>query len=201
MVCLGFLYSGRIPRIVSVHCVGHHPGPLKCRFNFPYHSHQFMVNEFYFYPVNSRRFSIVGCLQVFGNVAYFWWMCYRFVIRLFNILNFYWWKIFQLSFSLSDRKVWCANRNSDVLSVEHFEKIEHSLCSPARWYGGWRFDELSDLGMNMCPLCFLCSSRCTSLPLFLISLLLVPSVEPVLCFLFSCPSSFSSWCYGQWFSL
>lgn len=158
-----------------------------------------MVNEFYVYPINSRLFSIVGCLQVFGNVAYFWWVCYRFVICLINILNCYWWKIFQLSISLSDRKVWCANRNSDVLSVEHFEKIEHSMCSPARWYGGLRFDELSELGMNMCPLCFLCSSRCTSLPLFLISLFRVPSVEPVPCFLFSCPSSFSSWWYKKFF--
>lgn len=155
MVCLGFLYSGRITRIVSVHCVGRHPGLLKCRFNFPYHSHQCMVNEFYVYPINSQLFSIVGCLQVFGNVEYFWWMCYRFVIFLFNILNCYWWKIFQLSFSLSDRKVWCANRNSDVLS---------------------------ELGMNMYLLCFLCS--CTSLPLFLIYLFRVPSVEPVPCFIF-----------------
>lgn len=59
MVCFGFLYSGRIikvTRIVSVHCVGRHPGLLKCRFNFPYHSHQCMVNEFYVYPINSRVF-------------------------------------------------------------------------------------------------------------------------------------------------
>lgn len=79
-------------------------------------------------------------------------MCYRYLdlsLKYFELIL-----LEDISFvvSLSDRKVWCANRDADFLSVEHFQKIEHSLCSPAT-YGGLRVDELSELGMNMCASC------------------------------------------------